>query len=184
MTQRQDDTPTRPTPFAVADVDAFRSDPRDGARFAVLRQSLRDAGQGPALAEICELRAPFEANPTKAAEIWAEAGEARAVLNQVALAERDLRAACALDPASERATARLSEVFMTAGKYAETVGEFVAPGGTPSRAVRAAPGIGRKALEYSADMLRNAVVPGMASEAAGQLTEGTAYETPARVVGT
>ena len=119
MTQRQDDTPTRPTPFAVADVDAFRNDPRDGARFAALRQSLRDGGQGAALAEICELRAPFEANPAKAAEIWAEAGEARAVLNQVALAERDLRAACALDPASERATARLSEVFMTAGKYAE-----------------------------------------------------------------
>lgn len=119
MTQRQDDTPTRPTPFAVADVEAFRSDPRDGARFAALRQSLRDGGQGAALAEICELRAPFEANPIKAAEIWAEAGEARAVLNQVTLAERDLRAACALDPANDRATARLTEVFMTAGKYAE-----------------------------------------------------------------
>lgn len=77
----------------------------------------------------------------------------------------------------------LYEPKTTAGKYAETVGEFVAPGGTPSRAVRAAPGIGRKAIEYSADMLRNAVVPGVASEAAGQLTEGTAYEAPARVVG-
>jgi len=41
------------------------------------------------------------------------------VLNQVALAERDLRAACALDPASEKATARLTEMFMTAGKFAE-----------------------------------------------------------------
>ena len=119
MTQRQDDTPTRPTPFAVADVDAFRKDPRDGARFATLRQMLRDGGQGAALAEVCELRAPFEPNPSKAAEIWAEAGEARAVLNQVALAERDLRAACALDPASDRATSRLTEMFMTAGKYAE-----------------------------------------------------------------
>lgn len=119
MPPRQDDTPTRPTPFAVADVDAFRKDPRDGARFAALRQSLRDGGQGEALAEICELRAPFEANPAKAAEIWAEAGEARAVLNQVALAERDLRAACALDAASERACARLSEMLMTAARYAE-----------------------------------------------------------------
>ena len=119
MTQRQDETPTRPTPFAVADVDAFRKDPRDGARFAALRQSLRDGGQGAVLAEICELRAPFEANPVKAAEIWAEAGEARAVLNQAALAERDLRAACALDAASERGCARLTEMFMTAGKFAE-----------------------------------------------------------------
>jgi tetratricopeptide (TPR) repeat protein len=119
MTQRQDETPTRPTPFAVADVDAFRNDPRDGARFAALRQSLRDGGQGAALADVCELRGPFEANPAKAAEIWAEAGEARAVLNQVALAERDLRAACALDAASERGCARLTEMFMTAGKYAE-----------------------------------------------------------------
>ncbi len=119
MTQRQDDTPTRPTPFAVADVDAFRKDPRDGARFAALRQSLRDGGQGAVLAEVCELRAPFEANPVKAAEIWAEAGEARAVLNQAALAERDLRAACALDAASERGCARLTEMFMTAGKFAE-----------------------------------------------------------------
>lgn len=119
MTQRQDETPTRPTPFAVADVDAFRKDPRDGARFAALRQSLRDGGQGAVLAELCELRAPFEANPVKAAEIWAEAGEARAVLNQAALAERDLRAACALDAASERGCARLTEMFMTAGKFAE-----------------------------------------------------------------
>ncbi len=119
MPQRQDETPTRPTPFAVADVEAFRSDPRDGARFAALRQSLRDGGQGAALADICELRAPFEANPAKAAEIWAEAGEARAVLNQLALAERDLRAACALDAANERACARLTEMFMTAGKFAE-----------------------------------------------------------------
>ncbi len=63
------------------------------------------------------------------------------------------------------------------------MGEFVAPGGTPSRAVRAAPTIGRKAIEYGADLARNALVPGVASEAAGQLTEGTAYETPARVLG-
>ena len=119
MTQRHDDTPTRPTPIAAADLDAFRRDPRDAARFAALRQTLRDGGQGEALAEICELRAPFEANAAKAAELWSEAGEARAVLGHAALAERDLRAACALDPAQERATARLVEMLMTAGKPAE-----------------------------------------------------------------
>ena len=119
MSQRHDDTPTRPTPFAVADVDAFRKDPRDERRFETLRRSLRDGGQGEALAEVCELRAPFEPNPTKAAEIWAEAGEARAVHGQVALAERDLRAAVALEPASDRACARLVEMFLATGKYAE-----------------------------------------------------------------
>ena len=39
MTQRQDDTPTRPTPIAAADLDGFRKDPRDGARFTALRGS-------------------------------------------------------------------------------------------------------------------------------------------------
>lgn len=69
------------------------------------------------------------------------------------------------------------------GEFAETVGEFVAPGGLPSRSVRAAPGIARKAGEYAADFVRNAVTPGVASEAAGQVTEGTSYEAPARLVG-
>jgi tetratricopeptide (TPR) repeat protein len=73
MTQRQDDTPTRPTPIAAADLDGFRKDPRDGARFATVRSALRAGGQGELLAEVCELRAPFEPNPSKAADLWAEA---------------------------------------------------------------------------------------------------------------
>jgi len=58
----------------------------------------------------------------------------------------------------------------TAGKYAETVGEF-APGliGGPA-------GLGRRALT-------NVVAPGIASEAAGQATEGSKYETAARIAG-
>ena len=119
MTQRQDDTPTRPTPIAAADLDGFRKDPRDGARFAALRQTLRTGGQGELLAEVCELRAPFEATPAKAADLWAEAGEARAVLGHATLAERDLRAACALDPGHEQATLRLVEMLLTGGRPAE-----------------------------------------------------------------
>jgi hypothetical protein len=58
----------------------------------------------------------------------------------------------------------------TAGKYAQTVGEFV-PGmiGGPV-------GVGRRALT-------NVVAPGLASEAAGQATEGSAAEPYARVAG-
>ena len=67
MTQRQDDTPTRPTPIAAADLDGFRKDPRDGARFTALRHALRAGGQGELLAEVCELRAPFEVDPAVAA---------------------------------------------------------------------------------------------------------------------
>ena len=52
MTQRQDDTPTRPTPIAAADLDGFRKDPRDGARFTALRHALRAGGQGELLAEV------------------------------------------------------------------------------------------------------------------------------------
>ncbi|QIG74323.1 hypothetical protein EVC08_011 [Rhizobium phage RHph_N65] len=71
----------------------------------------------------------------------------------------------------------------TPGKYAETVGEFVAPGGIPSKAARAAPTLARKGLEYAADLTRTAVVPGVVSEAAGQVTEGTKYEPWARLLG-
>jgi hypothetical protein len=57
----------------------------------------------------------------------------------------------------------------TAGEYANTVGQFV-PG-----AVAGPGGVVRKGAL--------AVVPGMASEAAGQITEGTALEPYARVAG-
>jgi hypothetical protein len=57
----------------------------------------------------------------------------------------------------------------TVGEYAKTVGEF-APG-----AVGGAEGLGLRALKY-------AVAPGIASEAAGQLTEGTKMEPYARGV--
>lgn len=58
----------------------------------------------------------------------------------------------------------------TAGKYAETVGEF-APGliGGPA-------GLARRAIT-------NVVLPGVSSEAAGQATQGTAAEPYARVAG-
>lgn len=58
----------------------------------------------------------------------------------------------------------------TAGRYAETVGEFVP-----------------MSLAGPGNMLRNAVafgvVPGLTSEAAGQYAEGSEYEGPARIFG-
>lgn len=61
----------------------------------------------------------------------------------------------------------------TAGKYAQTAGEFVpgallAPGGLATRAANA---------------VRAGVIPGVTSEAAGQAAQGTPYEGPARVAG-
>lgn len=53
-------------------------------------------------------------------------------------------------------------------KYAETVGEFVAPGGAGIKSV--------------GSLVRNAVIPGVMSEAAGQATEGTAIEPWARIL--
>lgn len=57
----------------------------------------------------------------------------------------------------------------TAGEFAETIGEFV-----PS-AIAGPGGLVRKTAM--------AVAPGVASEAAGQLMEGTPYETAARIAG-
>lgn len=71
----------------------------------------------------------------------------------------------------------------TPGEYAETVGEFIAPGGLPSKFAREAPTLVSKGARYLSELGAQAVAPGVASEAAGQLTEGTAYETPARLVG-
>ena len=68
----------------------------------------------------------------------------------------------------------------TAGDYAETVGEFAVPGGIPSRSTRVLETGARKAAEYGADVARQAVVPALISEGAGQATEDTAYEPWAR----
>ena len=57
----------------------------------------------------------------------------------------------------------------TAGKFARTAAEFV-----PGAAAFGGGGVASNALKYG-------VVPGVASEAAGQLTEGTPYEVPARI---
>lgn len=70
---------------------------------------------------------------------------------------------------AEGVTGPLHEPQTTAGKYAGTVGEFAMgaafPGGMAQR------------------VLGNVVAPALASEAAGQATEGTAMEVPARMLG-
>jgi hypothetical protein len=58
----------------------------------------------------------------------------------------------------------------TAGEYASTVGEFL-------------PGAAAFGGVSPANLLRFGVAPGLASEGAGQMTEGTAYELYARVAG-
>jgi len=63
----------------------------------------------------------------------------------------------------------------TAGKYARTVGQFV-----PAAATFGATGGVRGALTAAS---KYGVVPGLTSEAAGQLTEGTAAEPYARMAG-
>lgn len=65
----------------------------------------------------------------------------------------------------EAVTGDLYKPQTTAGKFAQTVGEFI-------------PGAGRGV----ANQLRFAVAPGVASEAAGQALEGTPLETPGRAI--
>lgn len=85
----------------------------------------------------------------------------------------------------EEYTGKFYEPQTTAGKYASTVGEFapaaVLPvGGAVNRAVaageRVIPAIGRALPAATV----NTVIPGAASETAGQLTEGSAAEPWAR----
>lgn len=63
----------------------------------------------------------------------------------------------------------------TAGKYAGTAAEFA-----PGAAAFGVPGGARSALAFGA---KYGIVPGLASEAAGQATEGTAAEPYARLAG-
>lgn len=67
----------------------------------------------------------------------------------------------------EKVTGEFHKPETTAGKYAENVGEFI-PG-----AIAAPGGVVTNAIRYG-------VLPGLASEAAGQATAGTSYEPWAR----
>jgi len=70
----------------------------------------------------------------------------------------------------EKLIGPLYEPKTTAGHYSETVGEFL------PAALMGPGGLARKAVTQ-------AVIPGLASEAAGQATEGTAAEPYARIIG-
>ncbi|RUV39977.1 MULTISPECIES: hypothetical protein [unclassified Mesorhizobium] len=71
----------------------------------------------------------------------------------------------------------------TAGEYAGTLGEFVAPGAVPSKAARLAATGREMAQRVGEDLFGNIVVPAVTSEGAGQATEGTEYEGLSRFLG-
>ncbi|HUH06056.1 MAG TPA: tetratricopeptide repeat protein, partial [Kofleriaceae bacterium] len=122
MSMRDDITPTNPEPIEVlsAQLEAFKKDPSDADLYFELRVALRKSGQAQPLAEIGELHAPHQPDRRRAADIWSEAGEARLLLGHDAEGERDLRHALEIDPANERAAARLTEQLMVAERFADT----------------------------------------------------------------
>lgn len=72
----------------------------------------------------------------------------------------------------------------TPGKFAETVGEFVQPGILVNGGRKVMQEGLTEGLKYAAPrIMGEAVVPGVASEAAGQLTDGTDFEPYARLLG-
>lgn len=87
------------------------------------------------------------------------------------------------DRTREIMDAALHKPQTTAGKYAGTIGEFVAPGAVPSKAARLAATGREMAQRIGEDLFGNIVVPAVASEAAGQATEGTEYEGLSRFLG-
>lgn len=68
----------------------------------------------------------------------------------------------------------------TAGEYIATAGEFAGGGGGVSRLTNMARNKALSSGASAGDIVRYGVVPGVASEGAGQLTEGTALEPYAR----
>lgn len=74
----------------------------------------------------------------------------------------------------EEKTGKFYEPQSRMGKYARTLGEFAPGGGVVG-------GFSRGSRMVNA--LSNTVIPGLVSETAGQLTEGTKYEPAARVTG-
>jgi len=105
-----DDTAQTPLIDALEErVVVFRQQP-EAKGFAQLRQELRDAGRGELLAELCATWAVHERDPVRAADAWSEAGEAMAVLGEMATAIEYLRSALDLDPTNDRASDRLLEI--------------------------------------------------------------------------
>lgn len=72
-----------------------------------------------------------------------------------------------------------------AGEYVELGGEFLNPGGWPSRATRMAPTLARQGTQYIGDLVRNVMVPAGVAQAVGDIPgiEGTAYEPWAEAAG-
>jgi tetratricopeptide (TPR) repeat protein len=105
-----DDTlPTHKSDPLEQRVVHFRQQP-EAKGFGQLRQELRQAGRGELLADVCATWAQHERDPLRAADAWSEAGEAMAVLGELATAVEYLRTALELDPANDRATDRLLEI--------------------------------------------------------------------------
>lgn len=77
----------------------------------------------------------------------------------------------------------LYEPKTTVGRFAGTIGEFMAPGALPSKATRALAAGSERALSRLHDITSGAIIPGAVSETAGQLTEGTVAEPVARLAG-
>lgn len=144
-----DVTPTNPQPIDVlqAQLDAFRKDPTDADLYVELRAALRKSGHPDLLAEICELRAPHERDPRKAAAMWSEAGEARLLIGDEHRGDRDLRQALAIDPADERAAARYAERLMVAERFADAAAVLEAELAELERRAADAAGARKRAAE-------------------------------------
>ena len=83
----------------------------------------------------------------------------------------DLPTSAGIQNKVEEATGKFYEPQTTPGKFAHTAAEFV-----PAAVLTGSEGI-------AANVLKGAVLPGVASEAAGELTEGSPYEGVARFGG-
>src|SRR6476660_4547104 len=105
----EDTLPTHKADPLEERVVHFRQQP-EAKSFAQLRQELRHAGRGELLADVCATWAQHERDPLRAADTWSEAGEAMAVLGEMATAIEYLRTALELDVTNERAADRLLEI--------------------------------------------------------------------------
>lgn len=101
-------------------LEEFRADPSDNKLFRWLRDQLRKREQHDKAAELYELRAPVEPEPSRMSEMWAEAARAWLAANRRKRAMRAFEEAVYYDPANAAACDALTEMYLAQERFAET----------------------------------------------------------------
>lgn len=118
---RDEVTPTEQEPIDAISVqlNSFRDNPTEVDLFRELKRTLKKNRREAELAEIYEIRAPFEADGVHCARHWFDAARLREKLGDGTRAASNYRKALEADPAHEKASKIYFEWLMDSERYAE-----------------------------------------------------------------